>query len=91
MFDGGYGRQMRHTETIVDAGKGRIFHQIDTNEGQSGGPLWLGEGRQADPQVVGIHAYEENHTPADLGVEANSATPMTPEIAGLIKSWNEVG
>jgi V8-like Glu-specific endopeptidase len=87
IYDDDYSRQLSDTDQILGIAGGRLFHQIDTDEGQSGAPLWLGADDQPDPTVIAVHAYEKQQTPPILGVEANSATPITPEIFQLIQAW----
>ncbi|HET9637747.1 MAG TPA: trypsin-like peptidase domain-containing protein [Allosphingosinicella sp.] len=89
LFDGVYSRQMRHDDTIAGVADGRLFYPIDTDEGQSGSPIWLGDGDVAEPVVIGIHAYEKQQTPPRLGVEANSGTPITLGVLQLIETWKQ--
>jgi len=90
LFDGGYSRQMKHSEAITGIAAGRLFYPIDTGEGQSGAPIWLGGVSEADPAVIGVHAYEEEQTPAHLNVEANSGTPFSQDALQLIRTWRDM-
>lgn len=65
----------------------RVFYDVDTMGGQSGAPVWLHKAPGHPPVVVGIHAYGEGGTPASLGIEANSAPRIIPEVFQLIADW----
>lgn len=65
----------------------RIFYVVDTMAGQSGGPAYTIDSPGAAPKVVGIHAYGAGGTPASLGIEANSAPRIIPEVATQIRAW----
>lgn len=65
----------------------RIFYIVDTIAGQSGGPAYLVEAPGAAPIVIGIHAYGVGGTPASLGIEANSAPRLIPEVVDQISAW----
>ena len=65
----------------------RIFYAVDTMPGQSGGPAYMIAAPGAAPTVVGIHAYGAGGTPASLGIEANSAPRIIPEVAAQIRTW----
>ena len=65
----------------------RIFYAVDTMPGQSGGPAYMIDAPGAAPKVVGIHAYGSGGTPASLGIEANSAPRLIPEVVEQIRAW----
>ncbi len=45
----------------------RIFYDVNTSGGQSGGPVYIYESESAaDPIVVGIHAYRVGGTPSEI-------------------------
>jgi len=65
----------------------RLFYAVDTFAGQSGGPAYMIDAPGAAPKVVGIHAYGVGGTPASLGIEANSAPRLIPEVVEMIRGW----
>ena len=65
---------------IVRVSERRIFYETDTYGGQSGAPVWIHEMEQSPPLAVGVHAYGVGGTPADLGITANSAPRIIPEV-----------
>jgi glutamyl endopeptidase len=86
--DRGDGReQFFHANRILRAGPRRIFYDVDTFGGQSGAPAWVYEDSSTVPVVVGIHAYGTGGTPADLGITANSAPRVIPEVLEQIRAW----
>ena len=42
--------------------------------------MWIHEAEQSPPLAVGVHAYGVGGTPADLGITANSAPRIIPEV-----------
>jgi glutamyl endopeptidase len=86
--DRGDGReQFFHANRILRAGPRRIFYDVDTFGGQSGAPAWVYEDNSNVPVVVGIHAYGIGGTPANLGITANSAPRIIPEVLEQIRAW----
>ncbi|GAB2586455.1 hypothetical protein Aab01nite_51550 [Paractinoplanes abujensis] len=65
----------------------RIFYEVDTFGGQSGAPVWIHEDENAPPRAVGVHAYGTGGTPTDLGITANSAPRITPEVLETLAEW----
>lgn len=65
----------------------RIFYDVDTSGGQSGGPVYRYETEGGEPQVIGIHAYGIGGTPAAINLEVNSAPRMIPEVVEQIRAW----
>jgi V8-like Glu-specific endopeptidase len=65
----------------------RIFYDVDTSGGQSGGPAYIYPDEEARPIVVGIHAYGEGGTPASFGLRVNSAPRIIPEVVDRIEEW----
>ena len=64
---------------------GRLYYEIDTTDGQSGGPVWIGDA--AAPTVVAVHGYEADATPAAVGPGVNSGALLTPDHLRLIQTW----
>lgn len=88
--DRGSGRQQFfHANNILNVGQHRIFYDVDTFGGQSGAPVWIHENPGDPPKVVAIHAYGTGGTPFDLGITANSAPRITPELFDIIQGWVE--
>lgn len=75
---------------ILNVGERRIFYDVDTAGGQSGAPVWIQENGDDPPLVVGIHAYGTGGTPFDLGITANSAPRIIPEVFDQITAWIDV-
>jgi glutamyl endopeptidase len=65
----------------------RIFYDVDTSGGQSGGPAYIYPDENSRPIVVGIHAYGEGGTPASMNLRVNSAPRIIPEVATQIQAW----
>jgi glutamyl endopeptidase len=65
----------------------RIFYDVDTSGGQSGGPAYIFADENSRPIVVGIHAYGEGGTPASLNLRVNSAPRIIPEVVTQIQQW----
>ncbi|WP_181832670.1 trypsin-like serine peptidase [Bosea caraganae] len=65
----------------------RIFYDVDTSGGQSGGPSYIFPDENAHPIVVGIHAYGLGGTPASIGLRVNSAPRIIPEVVEKIQEW----
>lgn len=64
---------------------GRLYYEIDTTDGQSGGPVWIGDA--AAPTVVAVHGYEADATLAQVGPGVNSGALLTPDHLRLIQTW----
>lgn len=64
---------------------GRLYYEIDTTDGQSGGPVWIGD--VAAPTVVAVHGYEADATPTAVGPGVNSGALLTPDHLRLIQTW----
>ncbi len=86
---GGGTEQYFHKNRILHVGARRIFYDVDTAGGQSGAPVWIHEKQGDPPLVVGIHAYGTGGTPFDLGITANSAPRIIPEVFDQIAAWIE--
>ncbi|MEM8670320.1 MAG: trypsin-like serine protease [Planctomycetota bacterium] len=86
--DRGNGReQYFHANRVLDATPRRVFYDVDTFGGQSGAPVWAYEAEGGPPTVIGIHAYGTGGTPFDLGITANSAPRIIPEVFDIIQGW----
>ena len=88
--DRGAGAEQYHARNrIVRVSERRIFYEADTYGGQSGAPVWIHEAEQSPPLAVGVHAYGVGGTPADLGITANSAPRIIPEVLDRLAGWVE--
>lgn len=88
--DRGAGSEQYHaTNRVLSVTDRRIFYAVDTFGGQSGAPVWIHEDDDAPPVAVGIHAYGTGGTPAALGIVANSAPRIIPEVLEALKGWVE--
>jgi glutamyl endopeptidase len=65
----------------------RIFYDVDTSGGQSGGPAYIFPNDDSSPVVVGIHAYGVGGTPDSIPFEVNSAPRIIPEVVEQIQAW----
>lgn len=74
---------------ILHVSDRRIFYDVDTFGGQSGSGVFIQQDSASEPTVVAIHAYGTGGTPFHLGIEANSAPRILPEVFDVIRSWIE--
>lgn len=65
----------------------RIFYDVDTSGGQSGGPVFIFRDGETQPIVVGIHAYGVGGTPASMNMRVNSAPRIIPAVVEQIEKW----
>ncbi|SMF55530.1 V8-like Glu-specific endopeptidase [Azospirillum oryzae] len=75
---------LRHRGTVTDIHDGRIFYRgIDTDDGQSGGPIVLA-GTQ---EMVGIHAFGFTGAEHPALRSVNAGIHLTPRRLQEINSW----
>jgi V8-like Glu-specific endopeptidase len=86
-FDGSHSRQLSGVGNTRAVAGSRLFHDIDTDNGTSGGPVWLAGDRAMPPIAIAVHNYEEQPIPEVPGQSANSATLITPDIFAVIRGW----
>lgn len=86
---GGGEEQFFNVNRVLNVGERRIYYDVDTYGGQSGAPVWVHEADGAPPVVVAIHAYGTGGTPFSLGLTANSAPRIIPEVFQQIEAWIE--
>ena len=79
--------QYYHSNRVLNVGDRRVFYDVDTFGGQSGAPVWIHEAEGDPPLVIGIHAYGIGGTPGQLGITANSAPRIIPEVFDQIAAW----
>jgi V8-like Glu-specific endopeptidase len=70
---------------IREATPRRIFYEVDTFGGQSGGPVYIYESVDKPPVVLGIHAYGIGASLS--GTSLNSAPRIIPEVVTQIQAW----
>ena len=88
--DRGAGTEQYHSRNrVLRVSERRLFYENDTFGGQSGAPVWVYENEDSPPLAVGIHAYGIGSTPADLGITANSAPRIIPEVLETLTGWVE--
>ncbi len=88
----GFGKEMwGHRSRVTAVTERRVFYDVDTTAGQSGGPAFTIEDDPARPTAVAIHAYGTGGTPAHLGIIANSAPRITTEVFDMIERWIDSG
>ena len=88
--DRGAGAEQYHGRNrVLRVSARRLFYEVDTYGGQSGAPVWIHEDNDAPPLAVGIHAYGIGGTPAVLGITANSAPRIIPEVLSKLTEWVE--
>lgn len=86
--DRGAGAELYHDKNrILTVTERRLFYETDSYGGQSGAPVWIHEAEGSPPIVVGIHAYGTGGTPAHLGIKANSAPRIIPEVLAKLEEW----
>ncbi len=89
--DRGMGAEQYHAANrVLRATDRRLFYEVDTYGGQSGAPVWIHEEEGAPPLAVGVHAYGVGGTPASLGMAANSAPRIIPEVLDRLVEWVEL-
>jgi V8-like Glu-specific endopeptidase len=86
---GGGNEQYHASNRALQVTERRLFYEVDTFGGQSGAPVWIHESDGAPPIAVGIHAYGVGGTPSNLGVVANSAPRIIPEVLDKLTEWVE--
>lgn len=86
---GGGDEQYFASNRIQHVGERRVFYDVDTHGGQSGAPVWVHEEEGSPPLVVAVHAYGIGATPTSLGIVANSAPRIVPEIHAIFEGWLE--
>ncbi len=79
--------QYFHANRILHVGDRGVFYDIEMSGAQSGAPVWIHRTPSAPPVVVALQAHGTGGTPFDLGIAANSAPRITPEIFDMIKRW----
>jgi glutamyl endopeptidase len=72
-----FGTLWWHSQAIHDPRRRLLLYSIDTDEGQSGAPLWIRSG--SSRQVVGIHVS------ARSGV--NAGVRVTNEVISTLRDW----
>lgn len=88
--DRGNGNEQYHAvNRVLHVSDRRIFYDVDTFGGQSGAPVWIHETPDGPPVAVGIHAYGIGGTPTVLGLTANSAPRIIPEVFDIVGAWIE--
>jgi glutamyl endopeptidase len=75
------------TNRVLHVSERRAFYDVDTTAGQSGGPVWIHEKEGSLPLAVAVHAYGVGGTPSSLGILANSAPRIVPELFDLFQRW----
>lgn len=80
-------RQYFHANRVLHTSARRIYYDIDTYGGQSGSPVWVQDGPEADPVAVGVHAYGVGGTASNLQITANSGPRLIPEVVQTIREW----
>jgi V8-like Glu-specific endopeptidase len=68
----------------------RLYHDVDTSDGQSGGPIWLNGGGNDAHLVVGVHGKEAESVDFPGFETANSGVPFSSESLALIAGWSAV-
>lgn len=86
---GGGAEQYHSRNRVLRVSERRLFYEVDTYGGQSGAPVWVYENEDGPPLAVGVHAYGVGGTPAALGITANSAPRIIPEVLNKLAEWVE--
>jgi glutamyl endopeptidase len=88
--DRGQGNEQYHAANrVLRCTDRRVFYEVDTFGGQSGAPVWIHTGPGEPPLAVAVHAYGIGGTPSTLGITANSAPRIIPEVFETLVSWIE--
>jgi glutamyl endopeptidase len=88
--DRGAGAEQYHGRNrVLSVSERRLFYEVDTYGGQSGAPVWIYEDDDSPPLAVGVHAYGIGGTPTNLGITANSAPRIIPEVLDKLTEWVE--
>lgn len=75
--------QLFHSNTVHKLTDRRVYYQIDTTSGNSGGPVWIqADDSESPPFCVAIHAYSVGD-----GINANSGPRINTEVFDLIQGW----
>lgn len=86
-YDGDFTRQRRGDGVVAAIANTRIYHTADTNNGESGGPIWLAANGDTPPTAIGVHTYEKIVLAGPLHQEANSGTLIDDGMLALIDQW----
>ncbi|WP_143084739.1 serine protease [Novosphingobium sp. CF614] len=89
-FDASFTRQRRGQGEVVWVDGRRLYHDVDTDNGESGSPIWRLADVQSPPEVFAVHGYEKVYVPAADGREANVATLIDADLYALAKQWRAV-
>ena len=84
---GGGDEQWFARNRVLHVAERRVFYDVDTTAGQSGGPVWIHEEEGSAPLVVAVHAYGVGATASTLGILANSAPRILPELFDVFERW----
>ena len=68
---------------------GRLYYAVETDEGESGGPVWTLDA-DGQPVAVAVHAYGADQTPPAFGA-AHSGAALSAELIQLIGQWRSPG
>jgi glutamyl endopeptidase len=91
-FDRGNGQEQWWAKNRIRAVTARrIFYDVDTSGGQSGGPAYILQNEKGPAIVIGIHAYGTGGTPASIPLQVNSAPRIIPEVVEQIQTWIDNG
>lgn len=63
----------------------RFYHNLDTNTGQSGAPVWIN--RDGKEVVIGIHTQTRANSSISDSVFINSALRITQDVLDNIELW----
>jgi V8-like Glu-specific endopeptidase len=86
-FDGGHSLQLSSEGVAKKIIGTNLYHDIDTDNGTSGGPIWLADDSGSPPTVVAIHSFEKQAIPGQPGELANSATLINDATFDILLSW----
>lgn len=76
--------QLHHENRINSVSATKIYYDVDTEGGQSGSPIWLYEGNDNNPIVIGIHSYGAGNV-----TTGNSGVRITEEIIEFVEKWRD--
>ena len=75
--------QVHHANRIKTVTKSKLYYDVDTEQGQSGSPVWVYESDELNnPIVIGVHAHGAGNTD-----DGNSGVRITHQVFQLINGW----
>lgn len=87
IFDSQYKDMLQGQGPIKATEAGLVFYGVDTDQGQSGSPVWR-TNSTAGP-VIATHAYRKEDLDRATELDANAGVQISSEVRALILKWNQ--